>query len=71
MKAMVECLRKMIPPTESFEISPGATVIDPAKFHAAMLGDAALGTKAPRSRTKAFQQDLENYLRICGEQIKP
>lgn len=67
MKAMIERLNRMSASKEPFELSPGSTVIDPEKFHAAMLSEAAEGPKTPRCRTGAFQKDLERYLEIKGK----
>lgn len=66
MKAMIEALKKTSPATEPFELAPGSTVFDPVKFHESLLSDAAGGPRLPRSRTGAFQQDLERYLTIRG-----
>lgn len=68
VKAMIERLKKIEPASGPFVLGPEATVIDPVKFHAAILGDAEIGPKAPRSRTGAFQKDLERYLSIREEQ---
>jgi hypothetical protein len=68
MKAMIERLKKMEPASEPFRLGPEATVVDPAKFHAALQGDALIGPRAPRAKTGAFQVDLERYLAIRGEQ---
>jgi hypothetical protein len=64
MKAMIERLKALGPAAAPFEISPGATVIDPVKFHTFMVWDAEEGPRAPRCRTGAFQQDLKRYLEI-------
>lgn len=67
MKAMVERLKKIDPAPEPFVLGPESTVTDPVKFHAALLGDALIGPRAPRAKTGAFQKDLERYLAIRGE----
>lgn len=61
-KALVEILRKKEPEKEPFELDLGRSVVDPVKFHIALLGDADAGPLGPRSLTGAFQCDLKSYL---------
>jgi hypothetical protein len=68
VKEMIGRLKLIGPAEEPFDLAPGSRVIDPVKFHESMLGDALAGPKIPRGRTGAFQQDLENYLAVRGEQ---
>lgn len=69
VKAMVARMREIGPAKEGFELGPGRTVIDPVKYHAAMIGDANGGPDSPRSRTGAFQQELRLYLAVRGEPL--
>jgi len=67
VRAMIERLKSLQPMPGPFELEPGSTVIDPVKFHASLLGDAALETKGARWKTGAFTQHLERYLALRGE----
>lgn len=67
VKANIQKLRQMDPLKEPFEIASGCSVVDPAKFHGALLAEADYGPKSPRSVTGAFQGDLKAYLAIRGE----
>lgn len=69
IKSMVTRLREIGPAKEGFELAPGRTVIDPKKYHAAMLQDADAGAKGARSNTGAFQQELRLYLKARGEPV--
>lgn len=61
-KALVERLRKKEPESEPFELDAGRYVVDPVKFHQALIGDADAGPEGPRSLTGSFQSDLKSYL---------
>lgn len=69
VKAMVVRLRAIGPAKEGFELGPGRTVIDPVKYHAAMIQDADGGPRGPRSITGAFQHELRLYLTVRGEPV--
>lgn len=69
VRAMVERLKKLAPAPGSFELGPGVTVIDAARFHQTLLSEAESGPKGARSRTGAFQQDLERYMAFRGEKF--
>lgn len=69
VKSMVARLREVGPAKEGFELGPGRTVIDPVKYHSAMIQEADAGPKSPRSRTGAFQQELRLYLLAIGEPV--
>lgn len=66
VKDMVIRLREIGPAKEGFELGPGATVVDPVKYHSSMLGDADAGEKGARSQTGAFQNELRLYLKARG-----
>lgn len=69
VKAMVARLREIGPAKEGFELGPGRTIIDPAKYHAALVQDADAGPKGARSRLGAFQEELRLYLMKRGEPV--
>jgi len=69
IRAMVERLKKLEPAPGSFELGPGVTVLDAVKFHHSLLREAESGSKGARSRTGAFQQDLERYMAYRGEKF--
>lgn len=69
VKAMVARLRAIEPAKEGFELGPGRTVIDPIKFHKAMLMDADAGPRGTRSYLGGFQEDLRLYLVARGEPV--
>jgi hypothetical protein len=69
VKTMVARLRQIGPAKEGFELGPGRTVIDPVKYHAAMIQDADAGPKGARSNTGAFQHELRLYLTVRGEPV--
>lgn len=68
VKEMIGRLKLIGPAEAPFDLAPGSRVIDPVKFHETLMGDALAGPRVPRGRTGAFQQDLEKYLIIRGEQ---
>ena len=51
------------PPTETFELQKGVTVLDPARWWQAIRNDIAAGTAGPRARYGALQGDLR---RVAG-----
>lgn len=67
VKAMVERLRELPPAKEGFLLESGVTVLDPVKYHARMLDEAAAGSKSARSRMGSFQNELRQYLKARGE----
>ncbi len=66
---MIARLKEIGPAKEGFELGPGRTVIDPVKYHAAMIFEAGMGPKSARSRTGVFQEELRLYLVARGEQL--
>lgn len=62
-KANVERLRKLEAAKEAFVLDDFRTILDPVKYHKAMLSDAAAGPKSVRSLTGAFQAELAAYLK--------
>lgn len=63
VKAMVARLREIGPAKEGFDLGPGRKVIDPEKFHNALLEEAGSGPGKVRSVIGSFQLELELYLK--------
>ena len=46
------------PPTEPFELGPGVTITDPARWWKRIAAEIAAGPGYPRARLGALQDDL-------------
>jgi len=61
MQALIERFKATAPETAPFELRSGAEVIDPAKFHAAILSEIESGPAGARALTGALESDLRDY----------
>lgn len=61
MRALVERFKAEGPAEAPFELRSGALVVDPAKFHAAILGDIDQGAGGTRSMMGALESDLRDF----------
>jgi len=61
MQALIERFQATAPETAPFELRSGAEVIDPAKFHAAILSEIELGPAGARAMMGGLEGDLRDY----------
>jgi hypothetical protein len=66
MQALIERFKAEGPASAPFELRSGALVVDPAKFHAALLGDIDQGSGGTRARMGALESDLRDFFAMSA-----
>ena len=61
MKDLIERFTKEGPAAAPFELRSGSVVIDPEKFHAAILLEVAGGPAGPRAILGSLEGDLRDF----------